>query len=184
MNNLIDPHEKIIQEHAMLIHLVIGTVQDSQYAQMLDNVIRQAEENGWISLIEAIRKILAGVRNLSELGALDEEDRHIVIAILRGIEGHEALPDVAGAIDPLKSAAHIVSLVIAARHGNTQAQQSLANMAALMKTMGGDMAQVGVVLARLINGERQLDKLVYNMGPLGTQIIQACLEELRKHEVN
>jgi Trp operon repressor len=184
MNDLTDTHENIIQEHSALIHLVIGAIQNPQQQPVLDGILAQAEENGWANLVQTIRKILGGQRNLSDFGILDDEDRCVVIAILRGLEDQTALPDLAGGIDAKKAAVQIATLMLAVRCGNAQAGQSLSNMAAKMMSAGGDMAQIGAVLGYIINGERRLEKLSYNMGSTGEAIVRNILAELEKREIS
>jgi hypothetical protein len=59
-----------------------------------------------------------------------------------------------------------------------QALAVLANMAEQMVRAGGDMARLGGVMRRLVNGERDADQLLKGMGPLGRQLLLDILNEL------
>ncbi|MHB8428347.1 MAG: hypothetical protein ACYDB8_12660 [Acidiferrobacterales bacterium] len=175
-------HDEIIQEHAALIHLTVGACTDARQSAALEGVLLQAESNGWHGLVQAIRRILDGKRNPADLGELDDEDREIVITILRCLEDQSSLPDLAGTIAPRQAAIQISTLVLAARGGNRQAVESLEMMAAQMAAAGGDLAQIAAVIGNVVDGERRLEKLTFNMGQTGTRIVQDVLEELEKRE--
>ncbi|MHB8746045.1 MAG: hypothetical protein ACYC7I_05865 [Gammaproteobacteria bacterium] len=184
MDNLSDTNDKIVQEHSLLIHLVVDAIREPQHRERLDSILAQADENGWTSLAQAIRLILAGERNLAGFGTLDDEDHCIVVAILRSVDDRTALPDLAAGIDSKKTAIRIATLLLAVRWGNAEAAQTLSDMAAQMMNATGDIAQIGSILGYLLNGERCLEKLTDNMGPIGTGIVHDILMELQKREVS
>jgi len=61
-----------------------------------------------------------------------------------------------------------------------QALAVLANMAEQMVRAGGDMARLGGVMRRLVNGERDFDALSKGMGALGRNLLLDILSELGK----
>jgi hypothetical protein len=53
-------------------------------------------------------------------------------------------------------------------------------MAEQMTKAGGDMARLGGIMRRLVDGERDADKLARGMGPLGKELVVNLLDELAK----
>lgn len=172
-----------LQERALLIHLAVEAVRVPASRAHLDTLLAQASENGWVALVGAIQKILTGERNLANLGALDDEDRKIILAILRGIEDRASLPDIASGLDIGKTAMEIGTLILAVRWGNEEAIKALSSLTTQMTAATGDIAQVGLVLRLLVSGERRLERLSYNMGETGTLIVREILAVLEKREV-
>ncbi len=101
MNQINAGNQDLIQENAELIHRTVLAVSAAEHIPDLEIVLRQAEANGWDALVNAIRKILQGERDLSQLSGLDEEDMTIVSAVLEGIKDPSSLPDLVNIIDPL-----------------------------------------------------------------------------------
>ena len=64
--------------------------------------------------------------------------------------------------------------------GDAKALAVLADMAEQMLRAGSDMARLGGVMRRLVNGERDADALMKGMGPLGRQLLLDILSELGK----
>jgi hypothetical protein len=183
IDNLEGASEELNQEDAILIRMVVEAVHFPEYLSLLNEHLAQAEEAGWSSLVNAINNILDGERNLAKFDHLDDEDRKILIGILRGLDDVSDLPDAAKAVDPQKTGLKIATLVLAVRCGNAQAGQSLSAMTSVMRGMGGDMEHVGIALVHIINGERDADRLCNSAGPTGTMIIRRILEELDKREL-
>jgi hypothetical protein len=144
----------------------------------LEDILKQAEQNGWLQLVAAIRKILAGSRNESVLNGLDEEDQVIVRSILRGLQDPETLPDLGKGVDSAMAAPGIAAMVNGARSGNLETLQLLGAMARQMMQAGGDMARLAGILRPLVQGERDADKLTRGMGPEGEKLVILILEEL------
>jgi hypothetical protein len=71
-------------------------------------------------------------------------------------------------------------MIQAAGSGDAKAFAALANMAAQMMKAGGDMARLGGMMRRLVDGERDADKLSKGMGPLGKELVVNLLDELAK----
>ena len=88
-----DFKEQILQSHAGLIHRVVLHCNNPGSIPDLEDVLRQAQENDWTQLVTAIRDIMAGRRDESVLLGLDDEDRVIIEAILRGLQDPSTLPD-------------------------------------------------------------------------------------------
>jgi hypothetical protein len=146
----------------------------------LEEILKQAERNGWLQLVATIRKILTGSRNESVLNGLDEEDQVIVRSILRGLQDSETLPDLGKGVDGAMAAPGIAAMVNGARSGNLETLQLLGAMARQMMQAGGDMARLAGILRPLVQGERDADKLTDGMGPEGEKLVLLVLQELAR----
>ena len=172
--------EQIIDAHTGLIHRVVIGCQNRDMVPDLEDILKQATQNGWLELVAAIRKILAGSRAESLLTNLDEEDRVIVGSILRGLQNPETLPDLGKGIDGAMAAPGIAAMVNGARNGNLETLQLLGAMAGQMMRAGGDMARLAGILRPLVQGERDADKLTDGMGPDGEKLVLLILQELAR----
>jgi hypothetical protein len=170
--------QQIVQAHAGLIHRVVRACHDRAQVPDLEDALEQAEANGWTELVLAVRTILDGRRDQRVLQGLDEEDRVVAEAILRGLQDPRTLPDPEAGADPSMAAPGIASLVHAAAHGQTEALQWAAQMADQMQRAGGEMAQIAAVIRPLINGERDRATLTRGMGEEGRKLVDGILEEL------
>ncbi|MFB6259796.1 MAG: hypothetical protein ABEJ96_08620 [Thiohalorhabdaceae bacterium] len=182
MAQLPDRDKQIVDAHAGLIHRVVRACYDPSQVPDLDEVLEQAEGNGWVQLVIAIRHILDGWRDERVMLGLDDEDRVVAEAILRGIQDPATLPDPQAGADPSMAAPGIASIVHAAGSGQTQALQWAAQMAEQMHQAGGEMAQIAAVIRPLINGERDRGTLTRGMGDQGQQLVDGILEELAQLE--
>ncbi len=180
--NLPSKQQQIVQMHASLIVLVVQVAQNPlNNKQQLDNVLKVSLDNGWVDLVRIIKKIVAGDRSPNLLQNLDEEDFAIVQAILNGIQNPATLPDPeADSGDSAMAAPGIAHMLIQASSGNTQALTMISAMAEQMSQAGGDMAQLGGIMKKLLDGERDPDILCKNMGASGTSLVQSILDELAK----
>ncbi|MEJ2060348.1 MAG: hypothetical protein P8Y64_07660 [Gammaproteobacteria bacterium] len=176
--------EQIVIAHADLIVGVVKAVQNPDARPELENALKVSEENGWTDLVAAIRRILNGDRNEQILVGLDEEDSTIVQAILRGIQDPSTLPDPNMRPDPSMAAPGLAHMIHDATRGQVQALELLANMAEQMTQAGGDMARVGGIMKRLVDGERDPDKLIKNMNAQTQSLVLSILEELGKLEAH
>jgi len=179
-----DYKEQVLQSHAGLIHRVVMHCNNPGSVPDLEQVLQQAEQNDWKQLVDAIRSILAGNREESILGGLDKEDGLIVDCILKGLQDPNTLPALETDIDSSMAAPGIAGLVHAARNGNTQALQIIANMAKQMLAAGGDMGILSGRIRPLIEGERDADKLTENMTDKGQKLMLDVIEELIKLEAS
>lgn len=181
MTTLSDTRQQIIQAHAGLIHRVVVACHNPALARDLEHVLKVTESNGWTDLVERIRKVLAGQRDAALLAGLDDEDSTILEAILRGLQDPDTLPDPNAKPDPALAAPGLANMIHAAKH-NTQALQLLAGMSEQMSKAGGDMTRLAAVMRRLVNGERNPEKLATGMGAQGEQLLLSILSELAKLE--
>jgi hypothetical protein len=78
----------------------------------------------------------------------------------------------------------LAAMISAAGRGDAQAFAALANMAEQMLKAGGDMARLGGVMRRLVDGERDADLLAKGMGPLGRQLLFDILDQLGKANIH
>ena len=179
-----ETNEQILQSHAGLIHRVVMHCNSLGSAPDLEQILQQAEANEWGRLVSVIRDIMSGNRDESLLLGLDDEDRVIIEAILRGIQDPGTLPDLEADFDSGMAAPGIASLVHASREGNAQALQIIAGMAKQMLQAGGDMGILAGRIRPLVEGERDTGKLTEDMSEKGQKLMVDILEELLKLEAN
>ena len=180
MATLPEKHQQIIEAHTGLIHRVVLGCQNRDMVPDLEDILKQAEQNDWLQLVAAIRKILAGSRKESLLNGLDAEDQVILRSILRGLQNPETLPDLGKGVDSAMAAPGIAAMVNGARSGNLETLQLLGAMARQMMRAGGDMARLAGILRPLGQGERDADKLTKGMGSEGEKLVLLILEELAR----
>ena len=177
--------QQIVQMHASLIVLVVQVAQNPANKQQLDDVLKVSADNGWTDLVRIINKIVAGDRSTSLQFNLDEEDSVIIGAILSGIQNPSTLPDPdAQSGDSTMAAPGIAHMIIQANTGNTQALTMLSLMAEQMSAAGGDMRNLGGIMKKLLDGERDPDILCKGMGASGISLVQSILDELAKLQVH
>ncbi|CAA6802415.1 MAG: Unknown protein [uncultured Thiotrichaceae bacterium] len=182
MNNLPNRQQQIIQIHASLIHLVVDSIHNPDLSKPLDDVLKLSSDNGWTQLVEAIRKVISGERNIQVFLSLDEEDKAIVQAIIDGIINPATLPpkeEQRG--DPTMAAPGLAKMIHDAATGNAQALSILANMSEQMSQAGGDMSRMGGIMKRLVDGERDPDILCRGMAEQGRSLVNSILDELALH---
>jgi len=178
MAQLPDAVEQVLRMHAAFIHAVVAALSDRGRLPELMRTLAAAEQQGWPRLVAALRLIVDGKRDASVKLGLDEEDRIIVDAVLRGIDNPASLPSLDRQADAAAAAPGLAAMINAAARGDAQALAALANMAEQMVRAGGDMARLGGIMRRLVNGERDADQLLKGMGPLGRQLLLDILNEL------
>lgn len=179
MPRLPDAAEQVLQLHAQFIHAVVGALRDRTQLPQLQEHLKAAEDAGWHKLVAAIRHVIDGRRDASVKLGLDEEDRILIDAILRGIDNPATLPPIQPP-DGSAAAPGLAAMIHAAGSGDAKAFAALANMAEQMMKAGGDMARLGGMMRRLVNGERDAEKLSKGMGALGRELVINLLEELAK----
>lgn len=181
MSRLIsEQKQKIVQFHAALIHNVVMACLNRGLLPQLEPVLEISAQNGWGTLVSAIRQVINGKRDVSVLLGLDDEDGAILEAILCGIQDPSSLPDPDAKPDPGLAAPGLAGMIDAAARGNPHALQMLANMAEQMVRAGGDMAKLGGMMKRLVDGERDADKLAKGMNVQGQELVYSILAELGK----
>ncbi len=180
MSTLPEKDQQILAAHAGLVHAVVKTCHNRDLLPQMEQVLKVSEENGWTSLVAAIRRILNGQRDTAVLLGLDEEDRAITEAILRGLQNPETLPDLNAEPDPEHAAPGLASMVAASRRGNVEALKALADMATQMRQAGGDMARLASALSQMEQGEDDIEKLARGMSPAGLRLVELIVEELKK----
>ena len=180
MSALPEKDQQILASHAGLVHAVVQTCHNRDLMPQLEQLLKLSEENGWSRLVASIRRILGGQRDMSVLNDLDEEDRVITEAILRGLQNPETMPDLNASADPEHAAPGLASMVTAARRGDVEALKALADMATQMRNAGGDMARLASALSQMEQGEDDVEKLSRGMSPAGLKLVETILEELKK----
>jgi len=175
-----DREQQIIQAHAAFICQAVELIRQPGAQRQLEALLNTAAENGWKALAAAVRQFAAGRRELNLLGGLDDEDRAIAEAILRGLQDPGTLPDPQRRADPTLAAPGIAHMIHAAATGNVQALTLVSQMAEQMSKVGGDMSRVAALIGPLINGERDADKLCARLDVRGQQLVLQILDELGK----
>ena len=174
--------QQIRLAHAGLIRLVVQATQSEQARVELNPVLAHAEQGGWTDLVARIRRVLKGERNPELLRGLDDEDTVILSAILTGIQNPATLPDPEDTTDPTQAAPGLAQMIHAASRGDAQSLHWLSQMAEQMTRAGGDMARLGGITKRLVDGERNPEVLCKGMGPQGESLVASLLGELGKLE--
>ncbi len=178
--SLPDREQQIRQAHAGMIVQIVRRVHNPDLAEATDALLRQAEQNGWNAIVAVMRRIIDGERGENLLAGLDEEDRVIAQAILEGLRDPATLPDPEQKPDAAQAAPGLALMIHQAASGNAQALQLVSHMAEQMTAAGGDMRLLGGILRRLIDGERDAQKLARGMGAQGRQLVDSILEELHR----
>lgn len=178
MPSLPNKAHQIVHAHAGLIRAVVTACQNRDRRTELEPLLETAHQNGWVGLVNAIRRILNGTRDDTVLIGLDEDDRIILEAILRGLQDPASLPDPQLRPDPTLAAPGLAAIIHAAASGDMNAMQLLGDMGTQMLKAGGDMARLSAILRRLVDNERDADLLCRGMSPRGAQLVLSLLEEL------
>ena len=180
MTDIPSQEEQIRQSHAILIHQVVHACQNDAAKQQLKPMLDMATQQNWNKLVTAINKIVAGQRGEDLLTGLDDEDNVIVKSILLGLQNPASLPEVQQQADPTMAAPGLASMINAACRGDAAALQAASLMADQMTNTQGDMRQLGGIMKRLIDGERDADILTKKMTENGKQLVMQLLDELGK----
>jgi hypothetical protein len=184
MARLPDAVEQVLTLHAPFIHAAVGALRDRSRLPELMATLAEAERQGWAGLARALRAVADGRRDESIKLGLDEEDRIVVDAVLRGIDNPATLPPLDRKPDAAAAAPGLAALIDASARGDAQALAALAAMSEQMVRAGGDMARLGGIMRRLVNGERDADALARGMGPLGRQLLTSILDELGRSSLH
>jgi hypothetical protein len=180
MAKLPGQEEQIRQVHAQFICQVVACCQNPDERPALDGLLKEAEGQGWGDLVQVIRRIVNGERDVSVLQGLDTEDTVIASAILQGLQDPKTLPNPNQQPDPTAAAPGLAQMIHAAGRGDVQALQAISMMAQQMTQAPGDMAKLGSQMKRLVDGERDPDILCQGMSHQGEQLMLSLLEELNK----
>ena len=180
MTDIPSQEEQIRLSHAILIHQVVHACQNETAKIQLKPMLDMASQQGWDELVNAINRIVGGKREADLLNGLDDEDTIIVKSILEGLQNPATLPPVEQQADPSMAAPGLASMINAASRGDAQALQAASFMAEQMTNTQGDMRQLGGMMKRLLDGERDPDVLTRKMSADGKQLVFQLLEELAK----
>ncbi|MFK5913430.1 MAG: hypothetical protein QM484_03575 [Woeseiaceae bacterium] len=180
MTSIPDQEEQIRLSHAVLIHQVVHACQNETAKQQLKPMLDMATQQSWHELVTAINSIVAGERGDNLLLPLDDEDKIIVKSILLGLQNPASLPNVQQQADPTMAAPGLASMINAACRGDIGALQAASLMAEQMTQTQGDMRQLGGIMKRLIDGERDPKVLTKKMTANGKQLVMQLLDELNK----
>jgi hypothetical protein len=179
-----DREQQIIQAHAAFICQAVEFIQQPEAESRLEALLKAAAENGWTALAAAVRLFASGKRDLNLIAGLDDEDRVVAEAILRGLQDPRTLPDPSRKPDPALAAPGLAGMIHAAGTGNAQALNLISQMAEQMSKVGGDMSRLAAVIRPLINGERDPDILCARLDTRGRQLVLQILDELGKLDLH
>ena len=179
-----DRQQQIIQAHAAFICQAVEFIQRPDARSQLEALLKAAAENGWTALAAAVRLFATGKRDLELIAGLDDEDRVVAEAILRGLQDPATLPDPSQKPDPALAAPGLAGMIHAAGTGNAQALTLVSQMAEQMSKVGGDMSRLAAIIRPLINGERDPDVLCARLDARGRQLVLQILDELGKLELH
>lgn len=177
---MFDRKQQIIQSHAGVIVQVVQSIANPELMPQTEELLQLSEKNGWGELVKIIRRIIKGERDEKLLLGLDEEDSTIAAAILVGIQNPATLPDPNKPADASMAAPGLAHMIHQAASGNVEALEIISNMAEQMTQAGGDMRNLGGIVRKMINGERNATTLSRGMGVQGRQLVDSILEELHK----
>ena len=180
MTSIPDQEEQIRLSHAVLIHQVVHACQNDAAKQQLKPMLDMATQQSWHELVSAINKIVTGQRGENLLARLDDEDKIIIKSILLGLQNPATLPDVQQKADPTMAAPGLASMINAASKGDASALQAASIMAEQMTNTQGDMRQLGGIMKKLIDGERNPEVLTKKMTSNGKQLVMQLLDEINK----
>ncbi len=179
-----DRRQQMLAVHGPFIRQVVESSQTPGAQGDLELLLDTARQNGWAALVSALRRILGGRRDEALLKGLDEEDQVIAEAVMRGLQDPTTLPRADSRPEATAAAPGIAGMVRAAASGDVQALKLIAEMAAQMSRVGGDMGRVAAGIRPLINGERDPERLCKGMTAQGEQLMLSILDELGKLDVN
>ncbi len=175
-----DRQQQIIQSHAGVIVQVVQCIGNPTLIPQTEELLQVSEKNGWGDVVKVIRRIIKGERDENLLSGLDEEDSTIVAAILLGIQNPATLPDPNKPADASMAAPGLAHMIHQAATGSPEALEIISQMAEQMSAAGGDMKNLGSIIRKMINGEREPKVLSRGMGAQGRQLVDSILEELHK----
>ncbi|RMG34293.1 MAG: hypothetical protein D6720_09725 [Gammaproteobacteria bacterium] len=174
--------QQIIRTHAAFICQVVQAAGSADGRAELEQILEEARKNGWDALVQALRRILNGQRDLAGMVGLDAEDRVIAEAVLQGLQDPNTLPDPNQKPEPALAAPGLAGMIHAAATGDMQALVLLGQMADQMRKVGGDMTRIAGAIRPMINGERDIERLGRGMDARGRQLLEQILEELSRLE--
>jgi hypothetical protein len=175
--------QQVIQTYAQFIHGVATACLKPELLSQTQQMLTQAEQQGWGAMVMALRQVIAGRRDSTVYAGLDDDDRIIVEAILRGIQDPTTLPDPASSrmrVLPRRGCRSDPCC----RYWRCRGLAALANMAEQMVRVGGDMARLGGSMRRLVDGERDVDLLTRGMTAQGRDLVVKLVEELASYSVH
>jgi hypothetical protein len=182
MPQMPDRQEQIRLVHAHFIRQVVETCGNPDRRRELETALQGAEQQGWVALVGAVRRVARGERGPALFAGLDEEDQAILDAILLGLQNPATLPDPSKAQNPALAAPGLAHMIHAAARGNAQALILMGNMADQMLKVGGDMGRLAGIVRPLIDGERDPKRLCKGMDAAGEQLVLNILAELERLE--
>lgn len=178
MNSITPRAEQVVAAHSALILAVAHACAQPARRPEVESVLTEIERYGDAALARALREVLSGRRDESLLRGLDADDRIVVERVLLGLRDPATLPPPDAKPDPSAAAPGLAAIVHSAACGDHGALHALGEMSEQMQRVGGDMARVGAVLSKLLQGERDPDVLCTGAGAQCQSLVLSILDEL------
>lgn len=179
-NHMDSRADQVIATHASLIVAVAEACRDGGRGSGLEPVLATLQSHGQQALAQALRAVLGGRHDETVLQGLDADQRVVVERVLQGIRNPATLPDPNACPDPAAAAPGLATMVHTAARGDHGARDVLDDMIEQMHRVGGDMAHLGRILRRLLQGERNAAALCDGTGALCHSLVLAILNELAR----
>jgi hypothetical protein len=171
--------EQIVSVHASLIISVVRGRTDPIAAREAKDLIAKVSRGGQTALARILGRIVQSARpDGADETALSDDERVVLDAVLQGIDNPTELPQAVASFDPGAAAPGLACMIDAAARGDPRALHTLSGMAEVMVQVGGDMGRLGGLMRRLVNGERDAERLTRNMGAQGISLVHAILDQL------
>jgi len=164
MAKIPDKIKQIAITHAPLINSVVMACQNESYLNLLEPELIKAENNGWITLVSRIRKILNGSRKQNLLKGLDEEDAGIILSILVGLQNPEAVKNLNKTDKKEHAPILIAKLVKEAWKQGSNPQELEHILITMINNDKEDINKTGMAIKLLINKNiEEFEKLQYTV---------------------
>jgi hypothetical protein len=171
--------EQIVSVHAPLIISVVRGRTDPLAAGEAAELIGGLYRGGHPALARILGRIVRSAKpDEADETALSDDERVVLNAVLQGIDDPAALPQAVAPFDPAAAAPGLALMIDAAARGDPHALHSLSEMAEAMIQVGGDMGRLSGIMRRLVNGERDAERLTHSMGAQGISLVHAILDQL------
>lgn len=180
MAKIPDKIKQIAMTHAPLINAVVMASQNKSLLPNLEQELQKAQANGWVDLVDRIRRILAGNRKQKLLIGLDEEDAAIILSILVGIQNPAELPKIQNSNQADFAPQSLAKLLHSAQQNDAQSLMLLKNMIQQMILSPGSMSQLGRILELLLDGVEDVSSIRDKMDEDGKKLVDGLIDEYMK----
>jgi hypothetical protein len=179
ISDVYDLQRHLARWEPRLITLVAAVNGDPAATAAFEHTLtRLADTSDWANLAAALRRILAGDRDLDQFSTgLDPIDTAIIARALDALAGRVTLNATPAPEDAEDPAQTLIAVTVAAARGDQTAVDLLAplldEMAAVI-----ELASLALVLRRIIEGERDPGQLLPGLDDTDTEMAVAILAQL------